>query len=172
MVEIREAQPEDGPGIAAVHIRSWQKAYEDVLPADFLDALGDRLDDRADFWTNRLASPEEGDLLFVAVEDRTVIGFAHAGPSREEDVDPATMELYAIYLDPPRFREGVGSRLWRALCSAMQEAGARHAALWVLTDNERARAFYDATGWHHDGKEQTFTIDGVEYPGVRYRTDL
>lgn len=172
MVEIRQARPEDGPGIAAVHIRSWQKAYEDVLPGDFLAALDDRLEDRAEFWASRLASPEEGDLLFVAVDDDQVIGFAHAGPSREEDVSPASMELYAVYLDPSRFRQGIGSRLWRAMCSAMQEEGVRHATLWVLADNERARAFYHATGWHHDGSEEDFTIDGADYPGVRYRTDL
>jgi len=36
---IRAALPTDAQGIAQVHVRSWQQAYRELLPSDFLDSL-------------------------------------------------------------------------------------------------------------------------------------
>lgn len=36
---IRKALPSDAQAIAQVHISSWQAAYRDLMPAEYLDAL-------------------------------------------------------------------------------------------------------------------------------------
>ena len=36
---IREAHPNDGPGMAKVHVDTWRAAYRGILPDDFLDGL-------------------------------------------------------------------------------------------------------------------------------------
>jgi hypothetical protein len=37
----------------------------------------------------------------------------------------------------------------------MVDAGFTGAILWVYAPNDRARRFYEARGWSHDGAEQT-----------------
>lgn len=37
---IRKASPSDAKAIAQVHISSWQDAYRDLMPAEYLLSLG------------------------------------------------------------------------------------------------------------------------------------
>ena len=41
---VRDAQPRDAAEVADVHVRSWQAAYRDLFPDDYLDGL--RVEDR------------------------------------------------------------------------------------------------------------------------------
>ncbi len=45
---IRPATFEDASRLAEIHIASWQAAYADLLPADFLDGLSEELEKRTD----------------------------------------------------------------------------------------------------------------------------
>jgi hypothetical protein len=36
---VRDARPEDASGVADVHIRTWQEAYQHVFPAEGLAGL-------------------------------------------------------------------------------------------------------------------------------------
>jgi hypothetical protein len=44
--------------------------------------------------------------------------------------------------------------------------------LWVLDANERARRFYERTGWAPDGADLTDDSRGFTIREVRYRRDL
>ena len=39
VVEVRPARPDDAPGVASVHVRSWQVGYRGLLAQDYLDGL-------------------------------------------------------------------------------------------------------------------------------------
>jgi len=100
------------------------------------------------------------------------VGFAVTGPSEDADAGERTAELYAIYLDPERLGTGTGRRLLEHAVEDLRSRGFRTATLWVLETNERARCFYEAAGWAHDGTVTSERVDCEMRPTVRYRVEL
>ena len=169
---VRPAAEGDEPGIARVHVASWQHAYRGHMPADYLAALD--VGQRTAAWRQRLpaAKRSRGDLL-VALSGADVVGFVHYGPSRDADADPGrTGEIGAIYLEPETIGEGVGRRLMAAAVLGLAALGYADATLWVLDGNDRARRFYERAGWAADGTELTDESRGFPIRELRYRIDL
>jgi GNAT superfamily N-acetyltransferase len=73
----------------------------------------------------------------VAELDGQIIGFACVGPSRDDDTDPATCELWGLYLDPAQWGAGHGHILHTEALDVARASGAAAAILWVLTNNQR-----------------------------------
>jgi GNAT superfamily N-acetyltransferase len=166
-VLIRPGEVADAEAVADVHVRSWQGAYRGLLPDSLLDKLS--VEERARMWRAWLTRASDVSV-WVADEGGSVIGFVAAGPQNPlEDRDVA--EVYAIYLLPERMGRGLGRAL---LARAIDELrpGFGAVMLWVLKTNERARRFYEATGWRTDGATKTETVGEVEPAQVRYRFDL
>ncbi len=164
MATIRPATVDDAWPIAEVNIRSWQSAYQGLLPEVYLRDLS--LEGRAARWQRILADPaSQGDVL-VLVDGGTLLGFTA--------VDRIRGELRAIYLAPERWGTGLGRLLHDTAVGALRESGHRQATLWVLDTNERAQRFYAAAGWVPDGAKRSDTIPGedVLLSEVRYRIDL
>ena len=57
-VTIRPVQSGDEHAIANVHIKSWQEAYRNLMPQDYLEGLSNELEDRVQIWTNIIANPK------------------------------------------------------------------------------------------------------------------
>ena len=108
--------------------------------------------------------------ILVVLDGDEIVGFAHTGPSGDKDLKGAG-ELYAMYLDPARYREGRGSELMKSVFEELRAAGFSRASLWVMTENAPARGFYEKHGWEADGKATDMCL-GIEIPAVRYRTTL
>ena len=161
-MEIRPATPRDAKGVSGIQERGWQTAYRHVFPPADLDRGGFVHVSR---WRRRFVQPPPGWSTFVAEENDDVVGFASVGPSRDEE---GVGELYAIYVDPGSWSQGVGRALLdRAEAELRGEY--REATLWVLEDNPRARSFYEAHGWVLDGARKAEERWGVHAPEVRYR---
>lgn len=67
---------------------------------------------------------------------------------------------------------GIGRLLLDAVHAHAHADGFRLMLLWVLTDNTRARRFYERAGYIADGAVQADDYDGVSVPEVRYRRTL
>jgi len=163
-VNIRRARLEDAAAIAAVHVRTWQSAYEHVFGAERLAGLD--LTAREGL-ARRFATDEDQDA-FVAEDDGRIVGFVATGPPDEEGEN---RELYAIYVLPEAWGTAAGSGLMQASVEAMRGRGAADAILWVLEDNPRARRFYEREGWYADGAAESEYL-GLTVPLVRYRLTL
>jgi ribosomal protein S18 acetylase RimI-like enzyme len=170
VVALRDARPGDELPVAELHVRSWQEAYRELMPADFLAALDPR--ERAGRYgfedeegpTTVLAvlaeEGSEGDPSLTKGEVRSrspsdpsveaVLGFVTFGESRDRDTE-GLGEIYALYVDPDRYRGGVGRLLMAAARRRLSEVGFTEAILWVLQGNARARSFYEREGWRRDG---------------------
>jgi GNAT superfamily N-acetyltransferase len=163
-VVCRPATEADLGGIATVRIRTWQDAYREIMPQDYLDALTPAAE------TERLRRRGLGTGTSVAELDGAVVGFAAVGPYRDQDVpapQPGCGEVVAIYVLPGHQGAGIGRAL---LARALEQLGdLRPALLWVARDNTPARRFYERRGWRADGATQTFSVGGAEVPEVRYR---
>jgi GNAT superfamily N-acetyltransferase len=168
----RLARASDARAIAEVHVRSWQAAYRDLLPQEFLDGLDPG--QRRPGWDRTLSEadwPRRG--VFVAEQAGELVGFASFCPARDEDLDPGCMgEVPAIYLVRAAWGQGHGRQLMTDALAAITAAGFREAVLWVLDTNERARSFYQAGGWCADGAVKQDRGAGFPLNEVRYRRPL
>lgn len=167
-MEIRLAVPDDALAIASVHVRSWQKAYRKLLPADYLDQL--RPEDRAPHYDLSNTDPAKS-CTIVAIEKNAIAGFATTGPSRETDL-PGHGELRALYVDPEHWGRLVGASLISVARANFLHLGTVKAYLWLLKGNRRADRFYRKDLWSHDGRERTETVWGVALNELRYRRVL
>ena len=170
VARIRLAEAEDAEAIAAIQIAAWRTAYAGFLPAAFLDGLD--VAARADQWRSRIGpAMRPGSPTFVALDDaQTVRGFAHTGPTRDDDLDPAgRAEIYTIYVDPATWRRGIGSALMRAVDEFWRPSNVQELVLWAFKDNADGRAFYEGLGWRPDGAEQVDDFGTAHPVEVRYR---
>jgi GNAT superfamily N-acetyltransferase len=170
-MRIRPAQPEDAMAVAGVHVRSWQAAYRNILPASYLNQL--RPEDRAakyDFATRDPLKPR----TIVAIEEGAspeIRGFATTMPVTDSDM-PGYGELCALYVDPQHWAHGLGVALVSAARAQMFEHGFLNAILWVLTGNVRAERFYQNDGWAADGVSRKAMVWDIEVDEIRYVREL
>lgn len=157
---IRDAQPGDVEDLARVHVTSWQNAYVGLIDQAFLDALS--VETRAERW-RALLDQSRGRILVVELEG-SVVGFCSLGPADHGGWG----EVYAIYLAPERWGEGLGRDLLAAAESALWSDGHHEALLWVLEGNSRARTFYERQGWRPGKPIRLENIGGVDVTEVRY----
>src|SRR5690625_872372 len=112
MMVIRAGLPDDAVAIARVHVDSWRSTYRGLLPDSVLANLS--VEQRAATWRQaaETALVSEGRSCVLVAEDAGdgIIGFAAAGPEREENTEYGG-ELYAIYLLERHQGRGVGYAL-------------------------------------------------------------
>jgi len=167
-MQLRPAEPDDAIAVARVHVRSWQVAYRTLLPDDYLDQL--RPEDRAHKYDFAGLDPLKPRTI-VAAEDGVILGFATTAPSREPNL-PDYGELYALYVDPEKWGQGIGMALLSAARANLFGLGFRKALLWVLAGNVRAERFYRIDQWEPDGYLRKDTVWGVMVNEVRYQRGL
>ena len=165
---IRAASVDDAEAIARVHTHSWQLAYQGILSKDFLNGL--QWETRVERWEKILSDPDpSSNSVFVSTTlDGLVTGFASIGEVRDEDLRPQKFfELYAIYVAPEYWDLGVGRVLWNAALAAVP-SGTAGVSLWVLTQNERGRRFYERRGFEFGGIHRIEQIGGQDLEEMRY----
>jgi ribosomal protein S18 acetylase RimI-like enzyme len=168
---LRRATEKDAPGIARVHVKTWQEAYADTLPSVYLSSLD--LAARERYWRTELGGMPPERRPWVVESDGEVLGFVASGPSRDEGAALSTGEVYALYVLPEHWSMGIGRHLLAHAERDLLEHGYSHATLWVLAENERARRFYEEAGWARDaGTEKVDRIGGHDVREVRYRVAL
>ena len=143
-MRVRPATVEDALAVETVRVATWQAAYRGLLPDALLDGLVVDADRRA------AAIAEGTSTTLLAVDVDGPVGMAACGPSRDDDLDG--LELYALYVLPRAWQEGVGTALLAA-CGAVR-------SLWVLEGNARGRAFYARHGFVPDGAVKVLELGG------------
>jgi GNAT superfamily N-acetyltransferase len=139
------------------------------MPEEYLDSL--QADERIEMWRGILAQSDRSPLLVAVVAD-AVVGFAAFGDERPSTSAQSCGELYAMNLDPDHWGRGIGRVLLHRVTNALSAMGFEEAVLWVVPQNERARALYESEGWVADGGESSEEILGVTVTDIRYRRSL
>lgn len=161
----------DARAIAEVHVHTWQAAYRGQVPDSVLKNLS--IEDRTRAWSQIIGrSVPPASAAFVLESDGELLGFAHVAASRDEDASGEVGEVTAIYVSRSLWRSGAGSLLMHSALAALRAAGFSQATLWVLEANQRARRFYEATGWNPDGAVKVEQRDGFQLLELRYRRYL
>ena len=142
-VSIRQAVVADAEPLAQLHVDVWDDAYTGLMPQGILDDRREKVAERVERWREILGGPEP---TWVAEDSEGLVGFASAGPARDNDMDEI-LELYALYVRAWAWGSGVGHALFEIA------VGDRACYLWVLAANERAVRFYERQGFRQDGTE-------------------
>lgn len=157
---IRRANANDSIGMGKVYCYSWQEAYKNIVPADFLLSL-----------TPENCAPQGSKIspenCFLFEEDSEILGLVNFGVSRDQS-EPWG-EIRTIYVLPSHWRHGIGRQLFLAASDALEVSGYEGFYLWVLTDNSRARHFYESMGMVTEGENRTITIAGAELSETKYK---
>lgn len=142
-ITIRPATASDAEALAHLHLDVWDDAYTGLMPQQILDDRRAAVDERIERW-RAILEGDHSNLLAVGPDG--LVGFACAGPGRDNDVD-TELELKALYVRAAWWGTGVGYVLFE------QAVGDRAAYLWVLANNQRAIRFYERQGFRLDGVE-------------------
>jgi len=158
-MRIAPATLEDVPGIATVHVRSWQAAYTGILSSEFLDSLS--IEHRASRWQEILRKQESQTL--VAHQAEGIAGFISFGHWREEPATKDQGEIWALYAKPEVWGTGVGRALLNAAIQELQTLDRHSVFLWVLSQNKRGIRFYEAFGFKPvPGSSKSFELGGLQ----------
>lgn len=111
--------------------------FQHVLPTDLYEFPADAI--RAD-WISALTDPE-GET-YIAFEDDEAVGV----------VSVSDGVLQTLYVMPESWNRGIGSALHDLALDRLRRRNVDEARLWTLTENHRARAFYEKRGWSLTGR--------------------
>ena len=165
---VRTALASDALAVATIHVQAWQEAYRGLMPQALLQSLS--IEQRARHWHDTIVQ-HPGRVLVWAGDDH-IRGWADSGPSRDPEHDTRHGELYALYVHPAYWGQGIGRALWLEAARRLQAQGACDASVWVLDGNERALSFYVRQGFRPDGAVKEIVRGGKALREVRCTTRL
>ena len=87
----------------------------------------------------------QGAILELASSEGDDVGFLLV------ILDRSALEVVYLATDPATWGRGVGSRLLARVDELAHEHDAAELSLWVIDDNHRALAVYEAAGWRDTG---------------------
>lgn len=167
MLEIRKATLADAPALAQAHIRSWKASMAGFIPAKEVEKF---CASRPQRWQEGLS--REDHPTHVAVLDGKIVGHFSFGPCRGDFVDERYYMLYSIYLDPSVQRRGIGRQMIAYAETQARELGKTAMILKVFAKNESSRRFYEACGYHKDGRGKLRSDYGRPLRVLRYVKEL
>ncbi|MEV6578631.1 GNAT family N-acetyltransferase [Streptomyces sp. NPDC051582] len=161
----------DIEAVSTIRVRGWQAAYAGIVPRTHLDAM--TVEDDAGRRRQWFSRPGRTSRDLVALGDRGPVGWICFGPCRSEMPAPERVgEVYALYITPDLLGRGIGRTLLGEAHAQMGGQGFEASALWVLSDNQRARRFYERSGYRADGAVRDDVYDGITLTELRYRCVL
>ena len=117
---------------------------------------------RAD-WLSALTDPD-GET-YIAFEDDEAVGVVSVGHG----------VLQTLYVMPEFWSRGIGSALHDLALVRLGQTNVQEAHLWTLTENHRARAFYEKRGWSLTGRTRVVPFPphpiDVEYARSTIRSE-
>ena len=164
---VRPASARDAKAIAEIHVATWQAAYQDLMPEDYLKSM--TVDKRQAYWREAIEYSEP--QLLVATEDDKVVGFVGFDRSRDAGTKSSVGEIWALYVLPAHWGQGAGIALWDGAREGLKEEGCTQVTLWVLLHNERALRFCEhAAGFKREMPSlKTVAFGAVKLEEIRLK---
>jgi GNAT superfamily N-acetyltransferase len=161
---LRPATIDDRVAIARLHADSWRATYRGAYRDEYLD--GDVVADRLRVWESRLSTPAANQLVLVAEDEGTIVGFACAYGG--DDARWGTL-LDNLHVRPGTHGRGTGRRLLSDVALWCRDRHPdRGLYLWVLSQNARARRFYERMGATDCGGDVSVPPGGGQIDSRRY----
>ena len=140
VISIRRARTGDAAALTCVFDAAWREAYLGIIPGVALHRLLARRGPR--WWRSSI---DHGRPLVVLDVHDSVAGYVSYGRCRNPGL-PADGEIDELYLSPEYQGLGFGKRMFRAVRNDFADRGMARIIVWCLSDNVRARGFYERLG--------------------------
>ncbi|MDA1331343.1 MAG: GNAT family N-acetyltransferase [Proteobacteria bacterium] len=164
MVKIREASLDDCITIAALHAKSWQRAYKGILSDQYLDHEVES--DRLQIWMGRFANPSVNQLILCLESAQDIVGFVCAYFSADEAFGTFIDNLHVSHALK---RHGYGAQMVERIADLSRaQFNESRVYLWVLADNKPAVTFYERIGGERYEARIWDSPDGGKYLKYRY----
>ncbi len=144
MTGLRVQPTADAELLATIHAETVAFAYAGFFPEGSMPPTTEQL---TRFWGKYLASPAATAL--VAWEGSRALG---AVAVRADPNFVGEGQLSGLHVRPPEWGRGVGGSLHDSALNVLGSRSFRHAGLWVIQANVRARAMYESRGWPRAGR--------------------
>jgi ribosomal protein S18 acetylase RimI-like enzyme len=155
-MSIRAITENDIEQIAELHRLSRRESENGIIRDSDLDRKS-----HADFVHNWQDWLSDNEIYKICFEDNGVLkGFSLFGrvktrPAFDRGVVPKFgAEIYALYVHPDYFRQGVGKALFSETCRLLQDQKHYGLILWALKKNQPAQAFYTSLNGEKVGKQR------------------
>lgn len=149
-VSIRLAKPTDALDMAEVGMRSWEVAYKDIIPEDYIREKNATRPEQY----KRVITEDNENSYVIQYKGKTV-GIMKVDAPQDNDADDTFYELHYIYLHPDYFRMGIGTQAMDFAFEKARNLGKKIMTVWVLEDNVNSVKFYEKCGFVADGKTAT-----------------
>jgi len=162
---IRFMTQADIPRVAEIHVAGWRNTYRGIVADEVL--FGRMSVSRStERFTQLLRTGNDDSYVY---DDGITKGFMTIMPCRNDDT-PDAFELGGIYIDPAFQHTGIGTIMIAAFEKIASQKGYSCLCLWVLTENNQARRFYEKMGYAPDGTSQF--LDRLNAWEVRYTKNI
>jgi ribosomal protein S18 acetylase RimI-like enzyme len=167
---IRAATTNDIPALAHIHVEGWKASYGGIVNEQFLDSLTE--EKQAADW-QRWFGEKNMEVLIAHDAVGKPAGFTSFGKLRTpipggSPIRPLyTAEIYAIYILPQYWRQGLGRQLMGAAALKLKDMKHKSLSLWVLEKNTQACEFYKSLGGQRCGKKD-IDVGGTKVKDVAY----
>lgn len=165
-ITIRLAIPADALDMAEVHMRSWEVAYKDIIPAEFIK---EKNANRPALYQQNITN--ENNKKYVIQLNSKTVGIMFVALPQDDDVGDNCYELHGIYLHPDYYRQGIGTQAMDFAYDIARGFGKTVMTVWVFEDNTNSIKFYKKCGFAKDGKTKILNF-GKPLTAIRMRRDL
>lgn len=165
-ITIRLAKPEDAPDMAEIHARSWEAAYKDIIPMEYIK---EKNTTRPALYQRIITNDNTKDYV-IQVNGKTA-GIMGVAPARDNDVDDDFYELRGIYLHPDFYRQGIGTQALDFAFDKARKLGKKFMIVWVFAENGNAVKFYEKCGFTAENRFDTRDL-GKIIKCMRMKKDL
>ena len=138
---IRPSHIADAHSMSRIYVQTWRDTYLGTVPYDYLLTMSVRQHERA--FSYELKNKQI--ISFVAEDAGRVLGFITGGYERNGD-DIYGGEIYTLYVQKNRQRQGVGTKLVAALARRFSHFGIYSMLVWVLKQNPYRRFYKKVNG--------------------------
>lgn len=152
--------------MAALHVQCWREAYVDFVPRDILD--GSDPMEMVPRWLDHISNVDR--YVMAAFDSDVAVAFINQGAPVEEIFVGMDGHIAALYVAQNYYRQGIGRRLMAMAARDWLDKGGHSICLGVLSENIRARKFYESMGGKAV-KTGMFNWKGHELPDIIYLFD-
>lgn len=145
---IRKVQNGDETNLSYIQTESWKAAFENILSEEILRKSTDIT--RATAMYKRLIDENIGNGYILEIDGKPHC-IAWWDRARDEDMHDYA-ELICIHSLQDKWRKGYGTKIMNKVLKDIKSAGYNKVMLWVFTENNGARRFYEANGFVTHGK--------------------
>jgi ribosomal protein S18 acetylase RimI-like enzyme len=148
-INIRKAIPEDAYNFTVCVISSWQSAYKNIVPKEYLEKMLVEKEKRVEKYKNDIKNSGDRGYYCVMYAER-MVGIIVINIEHNEDKS-SIGEIWAIYLIEEFCGKNYGKILLDFAISELKRMEQKEIVLWVFEENYRARHFYAKNNFSYNG---------------------